>query len=218
MASPSPTRRFEFDTVFDGEGGVFQPARKVTYSAAEVERLQAEAMAEGERRMMATLQGQTAQALGVIGQALSHVMPALAQAVHEHREASARLALAAAGRIADAALERFPEAPARAALDALSREIEAAPRLAIALPADVAESVGQVLQQAAETAAYAGQITVRADPSLPPAAFVFDWGDGKASYDPAAAAARVSEALEAALAAEGLHAEPLPPELGSPHG
>jgi flagellar assembly protein FliH len=218
MTSPAPSRRFEFDTVFDGDGGVFESTRKASYSPSEVERLQAEAMAEGERRMMATLQGQTAQSLAVIGQALSHVLPALAQAVHEHREASARLALAAAGRIADAALERFPEAPARAALDALAREIEAAPRLSISVPEETAESVGKVLQQAAETAAYAGQITVRSDPSLPPAAFVFDWGDGKAAYDPAAAAARVSAALEAALAAEGLHAEPLPPELGSPNG
>jgi flagellar assembly protein FliH len=215
MTSAPTTRRFEFDTVFDGEGGVFQPQRKSTYSAAELEAARAEAVAEGEQRMTATLQAQVAQSLAQIAAALGQMMPALAHSIHEHREGSAQLAMAAAGKIADAALERFPEAPARAALDALAREIEAAPKLVISLPAETAESTGELLRQAAETASYSGQITVRADPSLPTAAFVFDWGDGKAAYDPQAAMARVTAALEAALAAEGLHAEPLPPELGS---
>ncbi len=43
------------------------------------------------------------------------------------------------------------------------------------------------------------------------ATFVLDWGDGTAAYDPQEAADRVSHALETALAAEGLHAEPLLP-------
>ena len=46
---------------------------------------------------------------------------------------------------------------------------------------------------------------------MPRAAFVLEWGDGSAAFDPAGAAARVAEALEGALAAEGLHAEALAP-------
>ena len=46
---------------------------------------------------------------------------------------------------------------------------------------------------------------------MAPAAFALDFGDGAARFDPAAAAQRVSEALQAALASEGLHAEPLIP-------
>ena len=56
---------------------------------------------------------------------------------------------------------------------------------------------------------------MKPDPAMAAAAFVFDWGDGRAAFDPAAAAERVAEALNAALAAEGLHAEspmlPFPP-------
>jgi len=55
------------------------------------------------------------------------------------------------------------------------------------------------------------QIVARAEPGMPPAAFVLDWGDGKASYDPNEASQRVAAALHNALAAEGLHAEPLLP-------
>ena len=194
------------------------PIRKSAYTTAEVDRIRADCIAEGEQRMMLTLQGQTAQALAAIGQALSHAMPALARAAHEHREGSARLALAAAGKIADAALDRFPQAPVQSALDALASEIKAAPRLMVAVSPDTAEAVTQVLQQAGETAAFAGQITVRPDPSLPAAAFVFDWGDGRAEFDPAASAARVAAALDAALAAEGMHAESLSSDLGPDHG
>ena len=43
------------------------------------------------------------------------------------------------------------------------------------------------------------------------AAFTLDFGDGQAAFDPAAAAERVADTLRAALAAEGLHAEPLIP-------
>jgi flagellar assembly protein FliH len=46
-----------------------------------------------------------------------------------------------------------------------------------------------------------------------PGAFTLDFGDGSAAFDPQAAAQRVAEALHAALAAEGLHAEPLIPGL-----
>ena len=53
--------------------------------------------------------------------------------------------------------------------------------------------------------------------ALPMAAFVLDWGDGRAAFDPEQAAARVAEALSTALAAEGLHAEPLIPG-GAPAG
>lgn len=199
--------RFQFDTVFDGEGVVSAPVRKTSFSPAEVDAIRAAAVSEGEQRMTMTLQGQTAQALTVIGQALSHCMPALAQAAQEHRECSARLALAAAGKIADAALDRFPEAPVRAALESLAREIEAAPRLTVNVSVDTAEAVGQVLNQASETAAFSGQIIVLSDPDMPAAAFTFDWADGRATFDPQDSLIRVNAALEAALAAEGQHSE-----------
>ncbi|MCA4916883.1 MAG: flagellar assembly protein FliH, partial [Phenylobacterium sp.] len=52
---------------------------------------------------------------------------------------------------------------------------------------------------------------VREDPGHSGAAFTLDFGDGSASYDPDAAAQRISDTLKAALATEGLHSEPLDP-------
>jgi flagellar assembly protein FliH len=104
----------------------------------------------------------------------------------------------------------------RAALEALAREIEAAPRLILTADAELAEGLQAVLDETAQAVGYPGSILVRVNPALSPRAFTLDFGDGSASFDPAAAAERVSQALHAALAAEGLHAEPLIPGGGTP--
>lgn len=209
--SASAPRPFAFDTVFDDAGSIaYQPpARRKHYTAEEVEAARAAGYAEGERSAVAQAEARAADALADIARAARAALSALQGVAHEHRVGSAQLALAAARRIADAALDRFPEAPAAAALEALAREIEAEPRLMVRVAPDLQARIQAALDHTAEAIGFEGQILTRAEPALPPAAFVLDWGDGKAVFDPQDAAARVAAALEAALAAEGLHAEPL---------
>jgi flagellar assembly protein FliH len=215
----APVRKFSFDTVFEDNGRVITPARpKKTFTPEEVEQVRREAFAEGERSAVAMAQAAQAMALQQIAAAAQGALSGLAMVAHEHRSGSARLALAAAGKIADAALARFPEAPAAAALDALAREVEAVPRLVARCAPDQLDGVRQALEAAAHDAGYPGQIVVRADSSLPLAAFVLDWGDGSAAFDPNAAAARVARALDEALAAEGFHAESLNSPNEADHG
>lgn len=205
-------RKFTFDTVFDGDRVIAAaPRLKRNYTAEEVEAIRAERFAEGEQSIVAKAQEAQAETMRALAGALS----TLAAIAHEHRVGAARIALAAAGKIADAALTAFPQAPLTTALDALAREIDAVPRLVARVAEDQAPAAQTALAQAAAAAGYPGQIVVRADGVLKGAAFVLDWGDGSAAFDPAQAAARVSQALETALAAEGLHAEPLLP--ASPH-
>lgn len=209
--SASAPRPFAFDTVFDDAGSIaYQPpARRKHYTAEEVEAARAAGYAEGERSAVAQAEARAADALADVARAARAALSALQGVAHEHRVGSAQLALAAARRIADAALDRFPEAPAAAALEALAREIEAEPRLMVRVAPDLQARIQAALDHTAEAIGFEGQILTRAEPALPPAAFVLDWGDGKAVFDPQDAAARVAAALEAALAAEGLHAEPL---------
>jgi len=203
-------RKFIFDTVFDGDRVITAPRPKRAFTPEEVEIVRAEAFAEGERSAVARAEARAAEVLATIARDAGGALVALAQVAHAHRSESARLALAAANKIAGAALERFPEAPVVAALEALSVELQSAPRLVVRTSPEDAERARPALERAAQMAGVAGQILVKADPALPPAAFGFDWGDGRATFDAADAAARVGEALEAALAAEGLHAEPIP--------
>lgn len=210
-------RPFVFDTVFDGER-VVAPARvRADYTADDLaaarEEGRIQGRAEGERSAVARAEAQVAaamdEAVGLIRAGLS----ALQTVAHEHRTASAELAAACGHAVAGAALDMFPEAPAVAALEALAREIEAQPRLVVRADAYVAQRLAKSLEEAADHAGFAGQVVVKADPSFPPAAFQFDWGEGRATFDPGAAQSRVLHALSDALAAEGLHAEPPPLDL-----
>jgi flagellar assembly protein FliH len=206
-------RKFGFDTVFDAAGGIAYaaPRPKRTYSAEEVEQVRAQAHAEGERTALASIAAQQQAALAQIAAACQQALPSLAAVAHEHRVGSAHLALACARGIAGAALERFPEAPLHAALTSLAQEIEASPRLIITAAPELAERLQAQLDDVAANLGYAGAIQVKPDAGLAAHAFTLDFGDGQAAFDPEAAAARVTAVLEAALAAEGLHAEPLIP-------
>jgi flagellar assembly protein FliH len=204
-------RKFTFDTEFDGAPAPTSNVYKRLYSAEEAERLAATARAEGEAAALKSAEAQSAKALMDLAVCARAALPALAAAAHEHRVGAAELALAAARQIADAACERFPEAPLQAALTALAREVEATPKLVLKVAPEFLERLQAALKETAESIGYAGQIIAKSDPELPPAAFILDWGDGSAAFDPAESAARVAEALKGALAAEGLHAESLIP-------
>ncbi len=211
MAGLAALPRFAFDTVFDDAGMVAYapPPSRHSLSSDDVEAARAEAFAAGERSAVARAQEQQAAALRQLAETAGSALSTLAQAAHDHRRGSAELAMAAARRIADAALDRFPEAPLTAALAALAGELEAAPKLTIRIGVADETSIRAAVEHAAAVAGFAGRLTLTADPDMPAAAFSFDWGDGRAAFDPHTAATRVAEALDAALAAEGLHAEPL---------
>ncbi len=208
---PSNVRPFTFDTVFDGDRVVAPVRPKRSFTHEEVEAIRADAFSAGERSAVATAEQGAAQALGQAAALVRQAFAALAGVAHDHRAGSAQLALTAARKIADAALDRFPHAPAEAAIEALAREIDAVPRLIVRAAAADPARLEADLCRAAEAAGYPGQVVLKAEPGPPSAVFVFDWGDGRANFDPAAAAARIQDALDAALAAEGLHAEPVLP-------
>lgn len=209
----SEAQKFSFDTEFDAGGAIAHaPVRpKRLFPADEVEQIRAAAFAEGERQALASLAAQQSGALAQIAEACRQALPRLAEVAHEHRVGSAALAMACARAIADAALTRFPEAVARAALDSLAREIDAQPRLVVSASPELAAALQDSLEGVARQLGFEGAIVVRPDGAFGPHAFTLDFGDGQAAFDPAVAAERVTQALQAALAAEGLHAEPLIP-------
>lgn len=208
-------RRFAFDTVFDRAGDVtYAPPRpKTSFTAEEMEAAKAQAYALGERSAVAQAEQQAAAALAQIAADTQLALGVLANAAHEHRTGAAELALVAARKIADAALDAFPEAVVEEALTALAREIEQQPRLVVRTSPELAGRLQASLDRMADNIGFTGHVVAKADHTLPGAAFVIDWGDGRAAFDPQEAAARVAAAIDAALAAEGLHGEPLLPGL-----
>ena len=212
MTAADP-QKFTFDVEFDpgGEAIMTAPRPRRLVPSDEVETIRQAALAEGERTALTGVAARQADALAAIAQACGEALPRLAQVAHEHRIGAARLSLACARAIADAALARFPEEPVRAAVEALAREVEAQPRLTVTAEPELAAGLQSVLEEAARGIGFEGAIQVKSDAGLGRHAFTLDFGDGAASFDPEAAAQRVTRTLEAALAAEGLHAEPLTP-------
>jgi flagellar assembly protein FliH len=189
----SEAQKFSFDTVFDAAGAVTAsaPRPKRLYPVDEVEQIRAAAQAEGERAALASVAAQQANALSQIAAACAQALPKLAEVAHEHRVSSAALALACARAIADAALDKFPGAPAQAALDSLAREIEAQPRLTVSADPAIVETLQATLEEAARNLGFEGAIVVRPDGDYGRHAFTLDFGDGQAAFDPEAAAERV---------------------------
>jgi flagellar assembly protein FliH len=213
MTPPAPKsaeiRRFTFDTVFDGERVIVPSRPKRSFAPEEVEAIRAEAFALGERNAQAEAERHVAVALADVSGLIRQGLATLAAVAHEHRAGAAALAEAAARKIADAALERFPHAPLEAALQALAREVDAAPRLVVRCQAADPARLQADLARTAEAAGYPGVVSLKVEPGPPSAAFVLDWGEGRATFDPTGAAERIGAALAAALEAERLHAEPL---------
>src|SRR3569623_1446778 len=211
-------RKFGFDNDFSGAaavvsgmgGGMAAPKRKRAYLAEEVDEIRAAALREGEASATARAAEAQAQAVAQIAEHARAGLTVLAQVACEHKAASAELALKAARVIAGGALDRFPDAPVTAALEALAREIESQPRLVVRM-ADPDARLQSVVEDAARDAGFTGQVVFRAAPGPTAAAIAIEWADGKAAFDPDDAARRISEAFASALAAEGLHGEPVNP-------
>ncbi len=214
MTSTAPlnSRPFAFDTEFGGSGEVlrastFRPTKRA-YMPAEVEALVAQARFEAREAALAETASIEAMAVSAIAQAVSSAMPALNQVAQTHREQSADLALAAARVIAAAALERLPTGPLQSALETLGQEIDASPRLVVRA-SGLDPEVQAKIQAVCVDAGFSGMVAFRDDASLPLAAFQLEWADGRADFDPAAAADRIATALTSALASEAGHAESL---------
>src|SRR5258708_26696416 len=188
---PIAHEKFLFGRVWEATGGVpsAAPRPKRNYPAQEVEAIRSAAAADGEARALASVANHQAQALAAIAAACREALPKLAAVAHEHRVGSTELALACARAIAAAALEKFPQAPVRAALEALAREIEAAPRLILTADAALAEGLQAVLEETAQAVGYPGSIQGRPDAGLSPNALTLDFRDGSASLRPRAAPA-----------------------------
>ena len=210
MNQPRP---FSFDTHFDDGGAVIAvapsaPRVKRAFTVEEVEAIRADAYREGEAAALASAQAMQARALAELAEAARGGLGALAQVAHNHRVHAAGLAMACGKAIADSALEAFPHAALQAALESLAREFDEAPRLVLRVGA-AGEGVAEAAEQVARDIGFPGQIVVRADGGLPRAAFVIEWADGTAVFNPEATAARIADVVASALASDRLHADPI---------
>ena len=181
---------------------------KRSFAPAEVDALVAQARLEARQQALAEVEALRADALSALAQSVAHAAGALSTVAEAHRRQSAELSVAAARVLASAAFDRFPRRPLEAAIEQLGQEIDASPRLLVRA-SGLDEATRAHVEALCADAGFTGLIAFREDAGAPAAAFALEWADGRAEFDPEGVAARVSAALEAALAAEAGHAESL---------
>lgn len=197
-------RKYAFDTEFAPDGAIMAESPK-RITPEQMQAATAEGYEKGKNDATAQAERRTAAALEAIADAASAVLTRLDAESHAMRVEAARIAMAAAQKIAGAALDGFGIERAAQAVEAAMDALRHQPRLVVKLPPEMAEQLKPRITEMCETHAYASAVLVRAEPGLKNGAVVIDWSDGVIAMDPADAARRIEELIEAALAANEAH-------------
>lgn len=190
-------RKYAFTTEFAPDGAIVRAERALKPEEVEAkckaayESGKADALAEAERRSAAAL-----QALAEAARSILSRLDAESQAT---RNEAARVALAAARKIAGAALDAHGAEHAAAAIEAALDALRHQPRLVIRLPATAAETLQPRIEAMREAHAYSGAILLRAEPTLPAGQISIDWSDGILHLSAEDAAERIDALIDAAF-------------------
>ncbi len=185
---------FVFDTEFTADGNVLTHGERAWYSRDEALELAQRARAEGE----AAAQDQGVAALHKFVSDFGALHAGLVQAATNLREEAAELALAAARKVAGAALDANGEAAASDALVDAVRNLKSAPSIVVIVPRDALPALLPRMEKLkAEGAADA--IRLQADDNARPGDWRIEWGEGAHGFDREAVAESVEQAVRARL-------------------
>ncbi len=190
-------RKYAFTTEFAPDGAIVRAERALKPEEVEAkckaayESGKADAIAEAERRSAAALEALAETARGILSR-----LDGESQAT---RTEAARVALAAARKIAGAALDAHGAEHAAAAIEAALDALRHQPRLMIRLPASAAETLQPRIESMRENHAYSGAILLRAEPNLTAGQISIDWSDGVLHLSAEDAAERIGALIDAAF-------------------
>ncbi len=193
-------RKYAFDTEFAPDGAIVREAPK-RLDPDEVEAERKVAYASGAQDATAKAEREIAAALEALADAASAVLTRLDAESQAMREEAARVALAAARKIAGAALDAFGEERAIAAIESAMDALRHQPRLVVKLSPEAATLLKPRIDEMVASHAYAGAVLVRTEPNLRKGEVVIDWSDGVIAMNPEDAAVRIEKLVEAALTA-----------------
>lgn len=195
-------RKYSFDTEFAPENGGVRPdaaPKRLTMDQVEAER--AKAYDRGKQDAQAQAERDIAAHAAALAQSAAAILKRLDGESNAMRADAARVALAAAHKIAGAALEAYGIERAAAAVEAAMDALRHHPRLLLKLPSAAAEALRPRIEQLTEAHGYGGAVLVRAEPGMKTGEISIDWSDGMILLDPADTAQRIEALIDAALAA-----------------
>jgi flagellar assembly protein FliH len=200
----SQIRKFAFDREFSSQGAVLRESAVLPKKLApeEVEALCAQAYERGKQDAVAAAERETAAALKEIAAQSQAALSRLDHEARDMRAEAARIAISAARKIADTALDGFGADRALGAIEATMDALRHQPRLMVKVSESNLENLSARIESACASHAYGGAVIVRADPNLKTGAVSIDWGAGVIVSDPENVLEKVQHMVEAALASD----------------
>jgi flagellar assembly protein FliH len=193
-------RKFTFDTVFSEHLDVASDAararQKKMLTQGEIDRLLADAHLEGTKA--AEVRAQEAIAVGVkeVIAAVRHALTSSSHDIETVRSQSVDIALAAARKLARAALATAPSEEIEAALRDAMHQAIGEPRIVLRASPALADALAHRITDIAHEEGYDGRVQISADPALRGADCRIEWRGGGAERTQAA----IDNALSALIA------------------
>jgi flagellar assembly protein FliH len=195
-----PARKFTFDTEFKSDGDIVSAAararQKKTLTNQELDELRAAALAEGlsdgQVRAVQSLASQVEELAAAVTEALN----ASHAEIECVRAEAAKLAFAAARKLAPAALAALPAADVEAALRQAMHQAIGEPRLTLRANPLVAEALAARLDEIAHQEGYEGRVLLSPDPVIAGADCRIEWRGGGTERSEAAIAAALDALIE----------------------
>jgi len=181
---------FIFDTEFTQDGQVLSHGERAWYSRDEASQLTDRARADGEK----AAQDKGVAALQAFLADFNRLHAGLVQAAAQVREEAAELALAAARKIAGAALDANGEAAAADALSEAIRNLKTGPSITVIVPKDALPALLPRMEKLKSEGA-ADSIRLKADENARPGDWRIEWADGAQGFD----REQVTDAIEQAV-------------------
>lgn len=201
-AAPPPARKYAFDTEFAPDGTILRDplsGERKLLTAEEAEAERAKAYQSGLQDAVARAERDGADAAAHLAAHARDILAKLDEETRRLRNEAALAALAAAKKIAGAALSAFGEARAAAAAEAAMEALPSGPRLIVRVAPALVDGVRKRLDAAAAEHAYAGAILIRSEETLAAGDVIVDWTDGIIALDRKEIEARVEELIDTAL-------------------
>jgi flagellar assembly protein FliH len=189
------TAKFTFDTEFRGASDVASDAararQKKTLTIEEIETMRADAQAEGTQAASVRAAENIEQTAAALVAALKAALDQSHAEIEIVRAEAAALALAAAKKIAPAALAALPAGDVENALREAMHQAIGEPRITLRAAPDVIAALESKVETIAHNEGYDGRVILAADPAITGADCRIEWRGGGSE--------RSETAIEAAL-------------------
>jgi len=171
--------KFTFDTDFDDrtDNAADTRARK-SLSTDEIETLKRDAREEGRKHADILAAQAVASSIGQVAAAMHAAIEAMDDEVERMRTEAASLALAAARKLAGAALDHAPEAEIAEALNVALHQAIGEPRVVVKTPPVLAKAIESRAAEIAAEQGFEGRIQIAGDNTLSGADCRIEWRGG----------------------------------------